>query len=265
MSLLISSVQNPLIKQYSALHQKKERDTQQLILVETLHPIEEALKAGLVLRDYFYLETENHFPFNLPDNAASHPVSVSVMKKLSTTDSVPPCVAIFSKPATVTQTNWPFLLVLDGLQDPGNLGSLIRSAVAFGVDAIITTPGTVDSHSPKVIRASAGLVFRLPIITSEKPLHTLLEDPVLAPRQWLLTTSHQAIQPLHYKEAPYKQSLALVLGNEGTGLSESLLQQPGIQAITIPIAANTESLNVSVSGAIILAEIAHQRQCVSIQ
>src|SRR5262245_34502842 len=135
----IESTRHPLIQDIHTLAQKKGRDDSGLILVETKHPIEEALKSGLTPIHYFYLtNTPESMRPTWPNMALAHDVSDAVMKKLSTTDSIPPCIAVFEKPTVTLESllsshasKTPFYVVADRMQDPGNLGTLIRTACAF--------------------------------------------------------------------------------------------------------------------------------------
>lgn len=262
-----------LIKDVAALKQKKFREESGSILAEGRHPIEEAIRAGLTMKHAFY---QPHQPDGLPQEVfpiAPYPVDEKTMARLSSTTSPPPCLAVFEKPVypdattlLASQTN-PLVLVLDDIQDPGNLGTLIRSAMAFGVHAVILLGHCVEPYNPKVIRASAGLIFALPVVECSYE-----HWPMLFPNeaQWTLyaTTGHKDALP--YQAATYKGACAIILGNEGRGVSPQILnpetaldkpQSPAasLQALTIPMSPQVESLNVAVSGSIILAEAASKR------
>lgn len=257
----IESPTNPLIQTIAALQKKKERDAQGLLLVEGPHPIQEAVSAGLPLKHLFLLEAAPS-PVTL-NTLPVEPVSLSerVMKKLATTDSAPPCLAVFEQPryslSDIYQAKTPLLLILDGLQDPGNLGTLIRSAAAFGATAVLTSPGTTDPYSPKVIRASAGVVFSLPVVQLGGRLEILLPGLKEQGIQLYATTSHSD-NTQSFRAVDYQQSCAIILGSEGPGLSPEVLESLAT-AITIPISDKVESLNVGICGSIILAQAAAQR------
>lgn len=257
--MLIESPSNPFIKEAATLHQRKHREAKGVVLVEGLHPLEEAARAGLSIYQLFLLEEDLPRP-TLPDTIQIQ-VSERVMAKLATTDSPPPCVATVERPPVKTigdiDAPAPLLMVLDQIQDPGNLGTLLRSARAFGVDAAVLTAGSVDPYNPKVIRGSAGLVFSLPIIQSPASLPELL-DELAAASYKTYTTSGRPDQAASYRDVDYDGPCALVLGNEGAGLPDDLAAR-GLQWITIPMAGEVESLNVAVSGSIILSEAAARR------
>lgn len=237
-------------KNYAKLDERSVQDELGLILIETPHPIEEALKAGLTPEVIYSLPGKS---FDFPTTE----IDERAMKKLATTDSVPPCVGIFQKPRHTLQEmlSHPqlFLLVLDGLQDAGNVGTLIRSAVAFGVSGILLAKDTVNPYHPKVIRGSAGLVFHRPVLSVTESLEALL--PLLGVN--ILLASNRGPQLSSYKEANYCEPMALVLGKEGPGLPEVLVSQ--YPTVNIPLSTDVDSLNVAISGSIILAEAAAQR------
>ncbi len=248
-----------LIKEASALKTKKGRNESGLILVESRHPVEEALRAGLVLKRLF-LRVGNPHPAPDVPRALCHTLDEPAMKRISTTDSAPPCVGVFDRPAACRElpAHARFVLLVDGLQDPGNLGTLIRSALAFGVDAVVLGPGSVDPFSPKVIRASAGLVFALPLLELGGPaISGLFGGPGWI--RYVATAAEANALPYHaarFDEAP----CLLVLGNEGHGVSPGLFGPAPVTPLTVPMAARVESLNVAVSGSIILAQAALQRK-----
>ena len=155
----------------------------------------------------------------------------------------------------------PLLLVVDKLQDPGNIGTLLRTALAFGITGIVITQHTVDPWSPKVIRSSAGAIFSVSVVLSDTTIETVLTQCRQHQLTCYLTAAHRA-DALHYYQANYKAPCALILGSEGNGvdtntISPELLNE--CQWITIPTSGRVESLNVSISGAIILSEAAKQR------
>ncbi|MDX2085689.1 MAG: RNA methyltransferase [Candidatus Melainabacteria bacterium] len=292
-SIAIDSLQNEWAKSAVALHQRKHRLTAAQILVEGIHPVEEALAAGLEPCALAISATANHSPaLQALLSATAWPTvytaSERVMVKLSTTDSPAPCVAVFRHPHCANTTllglrpsTHPSLLILDGLQDPGNVGTLIRSAVAFGVRAVLLTQQSVDPYSAKVIRATAGLVFRLPVLETAQALGPLLQQlrqgpPDSSPDssrdnawQFYATSSHcsAAAQPYHQLTLP--KAWGLIIGHEGQGIRlESVLSDPAeemldktpdksadeaVQWLTIPMEAGVESLNAAMSGSIILA------------
>jgi TrmH family RNA methyltransferase len=167
-------------------------------------------------------------------------VAALVHRKESTLED-----ALGSQPALV--------VVAAGLQDPGNLGTLLRSAEAFGAGGVVVTEGTVSVYNPKTVRATAGSIFRLPVVTAK--LADLI--PQLREKQIKLyaTSSHKGT-PLH--EAPLHEPCALFIGNEGAGLPGDVMAKMDA-TLAIPQARPVESLNAGVAASIILYEAARQR------
>jgi TrmH family RNA methyltransferase len=146
------------------------------------------------------------------------------------------------------------LLVGCELQDPGNLGTLLRSAEAFGVEGVLLTQTSVNPFNEKVVRASAGSIFRLPCLGGFESTGLLrhLEQNSF---RFIAATPKASMD---FRKVDYRQRIALILGNEGKGLSEEVLSQVQTR-IQIPMTAGIESLNVAVAASIILCEAARQR------
>jgi TrmH family RNA methyltransferase len=145
------------------------------------------------------------------------------------------------------------LLIAAGLQDPGNLGTLIRSAEAFGATGVITLPGTVHVWNAKVVRASAGSVFRLPVVTSRE--EEMIERLAAQGVALFATTAEGELQAA---QAALTQPCALLIGNEGSGLAPHLLRAADAR-LAIPTPGPVESLNAGIAGSILLYEAARQR------
>ena len=145
------------------------------------------------------------------------------------------------------------LVLLSGIQDPGNLGTILRSAEAFGATGVICLPGTVSRWNPKAMRASAGSVFRLPTLTSSE--NKCFERLRASGIQTLAAMPHNA-QPLD--QFDLRQPIALVIGAEGSGLSPELAAQCDA-SITIPCPGPVESLNAAVAASVLLYEASRQR------
>jgi TrmH family RNA methyltransferase len=150
-----------------------------------------------------------------------------------------------------------FVVVLDRVSDPGNLGTILRSAEAAGVDVVVLTPGSVDPYNPKVVRSSAGALFHVPVVTAE------IDDVVAAGLELFGTTSHgfsgRTVVP--YTEADFTSRIAVVMGNEATGLPDEWDDTVGpVRSwITIPHRGRSESLNVAMAATVIAFELARQR------
>jgi TrmH family RNA methyltransferase len=151
------------------------------------------------------------------------------------------------------QSNEGPLLAIAGVQDPGNLGTILRSAEAFGAGGVLLAEGTVSPFNPKVVRASAGSVFRLPVARAKlSDVVSLMKEHGL---RMVATVSHKGT-PLH--QAKLAGPLAIFVGSEGAGLSRDLIQQMD-EVVAIPQAPQVESLNVGVAASIVLYEVARQK------
>ncbi len=279
--LHISSTKNPAVQDVKALHKTQGRKKAQRLLVETPKPVAEALKANLVLETLYVLDSalvqaENEHTALTdiieqvsPSEAALVSVTESVMKAIATTQSPPPVLGVFKTPdQTQTQTLDDLVtqlqadqlwLVLDGLQDPGNVGTLIRSAKAFGATGIITTTSTADVYQPKVIRSTAGLVFSSIVFENLSPenIEQVVANASVPSLVFHLLEDRD--NALDYTDPALKnanQTQFLVVGSEGHGLSDFWQHLPDTvttQSIRIPMAKGVESLNASVAGSVVLA------------
>jgi len=152
----------------------------------------------------------------------------------------------------------PLLLIAAGLQDPGNLGTLIRSAEAFGATAVLTTSGTVSEWNQKALRASAGSVFRIPVVSVTPAEISALKSRGLRLLAAVADSDTSNPKAVPIAEADLTQPCALMIGNEGSGLTTELLQISDTSA-TIPMPGRIESLNAAIAGSLLLYEASRQR------
>jgi len=264
---LITSRRNPLVKRLRGLHGAKGRREQGLLLLEGTHLLQEVIRLQLVPSDLVateaWLGAHGDLVAALSPALTIHPVGPEVLEAVATTahpDGV--VLTLASSALRVPPDGQEFLLVLDGLQDPGNLGTLMRTALAAGVDGLWLAEGA-DPHQPKVLRASAGAALALPI--------ERMDRSALAER--LITGAARGLQlvaavpplvdlngerPLPYWHVDWTKPTALLLGQEGSGLAPEL-QALATHRITIPHSAAVESLNVAVSAAPLLLERLRQQ------
>ena len=228
---MISSVDNPKIKTLLKLKQSKYRKQEQMFIVEGSHLVSEARIAGVLIEAY-----------SIEEKADYVQVSEGVMKKLCNTDTVVKEIAL-CRMLTKSELS-DKILILDGVQDPGNMGSLMRSACAFGFDTIFIGTGSVDIYNDKVIRSSQGAIFKLNFLFGN------VCDFVKGLPHKVYGTN--VIKGIPLKEVKKENKLAIILGNEGNGISKEV-NALGLDNIFIPM-RNTESLNVAVAGSIILYE-----------
>ena len=239
--MLYSSLQNNKIKDWKKLKLKKYRDLNNLFLVEGKHLILEAHKAGY-LREVLLLEGET-----LDIDTEINYMTKNIQKELSSLDTPATMIGICKKPRPTDYGTK--ILILDDIQDPGNLGTIIRSAVAFNIDTIILSSKCADAYSSKVLRASQGMVFHLNIIIAdlEASIQKLKNDGIKV-------FGTKVVQGNELKSIEKMSKFAIIMGNEGNGVKSSLLDLCD-EYIYINMNKNCESLNVAVATSIILYEL----------
>jgi TrmH family RNA methyltransferase len=183
-----------------------------------------------------------------------HYLDATTLERVASTVSPQPHIAVVEFPASgdLSRVGLGWVLVADRVQDPGNLGTMIRSAAAAGAASLVVTPGTVDAFSPKVVRATAGALFVLPCIEVSS-----LADVAAAGLSLVGTSSHEQTGSVAYDEFDFTGRVALVMGNESVGLDSSV---PIARWVTIPHVGPVESLNVAMATTVLSFEIARQRK-----
>ena len=253
----IISTKNPLAKQFRKLHQAKERRRQHLFLLEGTHLVQEACAVEYPLMQVAVTEAWCRCHSKLLEQLQGlvpdiRLVSPEVLGSMATTTSPDGIVAIARRSVSPVAKNPVSLgVALEQLQDPGNLGTVIRSAAAVGCDRIWLTANSVDVAHPKVLRATAGQWFRLPVQTIPT-----LEDLKLLNVQLVATTPTAS---LDYWDLDLRQPTVFLMGNEGAGLSQQTMEL-ATHRVKIPQAAEVESLNVAIATAVLLYEAKRQRR-----
>ncbi len=242
--MIITSVTNEKIKSYVKLKEKKYRDESGLFMVEGEHLIREAYRKNLIKE----LILEEGETFSLDIEIIY--VKKEVMKKLSSLDTPLSMIAICRIPQTKT-TLGERILLLDGIQDPGNLGTIIRSAVAFNVSTIVLGNKTVDLYNSKVLRATQGINFYINIINDDlvKVIEALKKE-----KYTIYGTDVKKGLDVSVLSQDEKKHLALVIGNEGQGISPEIYQLCD-EYLHIKMSNQAESLNVAVATSILLYEL----------
>jgi RNA methyltransferase, TrmH family len=241
----IHSSKNPQVKQWKKLHTKKERENSGTFLIEGFHLLEEALKVDGIVSEIIVSE-EVEIPHRI--NYGSVPVTQitkEIVKELAETETSQGIFAVCHIPQNEDVKGTSYLL-LDAVQDPGNLGTIIRTADAAGIDTIIVGTGSVDIYNSKVLRSAQGSHFHLPILRGDlrewierlKSLNTPIYGTALENG-----TIYTNIKPT--------ESFAIIVGNEGNGIQEGILAETD-QNLYIPILGKSESLNVAVATGILL-------------
>lgn len=233
----------------------RERRAESAFVAEGVRLIEEAVNADWPFRFVLFDETLNDRGRSQVERLTSRGVECdeipsSLMQSLSDTETSQGILAVLSLSSIPYPASPTFLLLPDQIRDPGNLGTLIRSAEAAGVDAVLIPPETTDAFAPKVVRAGMGAHFRLPIISIE------WEEMVgkLTGLQILLAD----MEGESCWEMDLRPPLALIVGGEAEGASE-LARKVASQKIRIPMAGKTESLNAAVAGSVLMFEVTRQR------
>ncbi|MBW4678862.1 MAG: RNA methyltransferase [Microcoleus vaginatus WJT46-NPBG5] len=257
---MLTSLQNSLVKQIRKLHAAKGRREQQLFLIEGTHLLEEACAVNFPLVTVCCTPQWQERHPNLWEMATdkadrSEVVSPEVLAALATTVNPDGVIATAQRTATTSPSVATDLgIALETLQDPGNLGTIIRTATAAGAGGLWLSGDSVDADQPKVLRASAGAWFRLPIIVSSN----LKADVGRCRQQGMQVIATASNAPETYWEIDYRRPTLILLGNEGAGLSADLVELADRQ-VKIPLKAGVESLNVAIAAALILYEAQRQR------
>lgn len=258
---------NPLLKELRQAFSRAERTESGDCAIEGIRILEEAIRSGLRFRSIFFRESAKNLADRLLPQIGSHVETLLLPDKTfdsSVPSETPQGVAalvhlkVFSIADVLERLQVGPVVVLVGLQDPGNLGTILRSAEAFGSAGVVLGEGTVSPFNPKAIRASAGSIFRLPLVIAkengemEKTVSRLREGHL----RLLATSSHKGM-PLD--QAPLAQPAAVFIGNEGSGLPRALMSTVD-ELVAIPHTPQVESLNAGVAASIILYEAARQRR-----
>lgn len=255
---MITSTHNPKIQLVRALMGRpKERCEQRAFVVEGVRLVEEALAAGWSFRFALYAPELTPRGHELVDKLSAagvdlEPVSENLMQTISETETSQGILAVLSL-TNLPIPNLPtFILIPDQIRDPGNLGTLLRTAVAAGVQAAFIPPETTDAFAPKVVRAGMGAHFRLPI-------HSLTWDEIRRIGESANLTLYLAdTAGLPCWETDFRAPLALIVGGEAEGASQEARKLANRQ-VRIPMPGGAESLNAAIAGAILIFEIVRQR------
>ncbi|OMP67489.1 TrmH family RNA methyltransferase [Domibacillus epiphyticus] len=241
----IQSASNPHIKQVKKLLTKKERDKTGFYLLEGFHLVEEALKYKPYIEELLLSEEAVIPPSWNIDDLDVTMVSSEAAAKLSDTENGQGVFAVCRKSSQTELSEGSTFLLIDEVQDPGNIGTMIRTADAAGIDAVVLGSGSADVYNPKVLRSAQGSHFHVPIINLdlEAAIQQIMDRdiPVYG------TALEGASDYRSEKTGPF----ALLVGNEGSGVRPELLQKT-TKNIYIPIFGRSESLNVAVAAGILL-------------
>lgn len=258
---MIESIHNPLVQQLRKLHRRAVRDEQEKFLVEGPEVVAEALDANAPIS---MLLIEPGVRPGLAEIARSKSVEVfevsgAVMRTLTTTKNpqgvVAVCGFIDADPSELAGRPPNFAFLLSEVQDPGNAGAILRLSRAAGADAVFFSQDSVDIYNSKLVRATAGTLFALPVareVSIPEVLSSLGELKVLC-------IAADAGGSHHYGDVDMTGSVAIVLGNEARGMTPAVLEVCDVR-VAIPMQGGAESLNVATAAAVIAFEVARQRR-----
>ncbi len=258
---MITSNQNPKVKRVRELLAKRsERDASAAFVVEGVRLVEEALVSLWPVELVLYCGQLSLRGQKILTNLANagadiEEIASHVMDSLTDTETSQGILAVIRRREIAFPDEGDFFVIADAIRDPGNLGTLIRTCAAAGVNGLILTPGSVDPFAPKVIRAGMGAQFRLPIHTADwhdiatdlhsrpKPVRILLSDVEGGRTAW---------------QSDLRSPLALVIGSEAEGVSAAA-RQAADDRIHIPMPGKSESLNAAIAAGILIFEVVRQR------
>lgn len=243
MKILITSIKNEKVKAWKKLHKRKGRNNAQAFLIEGLHLVEEAWKNEEEILEIIVEES-----IDLPEWAEDYPnevVSKQVFQEISQTET-PQGIAAVIVMSEKQQVHGNNILLIDSVQDPGNLGTIIRTADAAGIDAIVLGEGTVDLYNDKVIRSTQGSLFQIPIYEAN------LTEEISKLKEMGFDIWATALEGAkRYNNLPIPEKVALILGNEGAGVNKDFIEAAD-ERVTIPIYGKAESLNVAIAAGILM-------------
>ncbi len=259
---IVQSKQNARLKLLRQALANPSRQSGSLAGIEGPNLIAEALRAGLRVPTVFVAQGSERLTEGLQLSAETEILALpkELLDSALTTESPQAIAALVEPPvwswehlSGSAKDKAPLVVVLAGLQDPGNLGTIVRSAEAFGASGVVCLPGTVSAWNPKAVRASAGSVFRVPVLTAgPDECFAQLRETGLK----ILTASAAGAEPAN--EANLAGPIAILIGNEGNGVSPDIASRADA-AITIPCPGPVESLNAAVAASVLLYEAYRQR------
>lgn len=258
----VASRQNPLVKDLRRAFARSETTSDGSCAIESVRLVEEAIRSGLRFRAVFFRQSSLAVADRLLPQIAAQVETVLLPNEIfdsAVATETPQGVAALAKVKSFTLDDLlrpyqPLVVVLSGIQDPGNLGTLLRSAEAFGASGVLLGEGTVSQFNSKAVRASAGSVFRVPTVAVK------VEEAIPRLRQGglrLVATSSHGGTPAD--QANLATPLAFFIGNEGSGLPRELMSHMD-ETVVVPHPGPVESLNAAVAASVLLYEAARQRR-----
>ncbi len=258
---MITSAQNSRLKQVRALlNKREERTSQRLYMVEGVRLMEEAFAVGIQPEMVLYSNALSERGMRLLGKMRSSgiqadEVAPDLLKSLADTETPQGILAVLPIPEFQLPGDADFIVLADQVRDPGNLGTLLRTSLAAGVQAVLLTPGTVDVFSPKVVRSAMGAHFRLPLIHTDWEAITRWKEALQPQPDFWISDVREGVSCW---DADLRSPLILGIGSEAEGMSPSAAALPH-QKIHIPMPGQSESLNASIAAGILIFEVIRQR------
>lgn len=261
---LITSNKNSIIKDVKSLKNKKNRDEKKSYFIEGIKMVEEALKeeadiTTIFFSDEFILRESTSSLVNIitASKLKYFTIPEKLFKEISDTENPQGILAIVRQKDTILEkiiNNNSSLIILDKIQDPGNIGTIIRTADAAGFDGIIISKGSVDIYNPKVVRSTMGSIFRIPVYFSENLVDTIKTIQLKGTK---VIAAHLKGNK-NYFEFDMSGAIAIIIGNEANGISDDIAALAD-SLVLIPMAGKTESLNASVAASLLIYEVYRQK------
>jgi TrmH family RNA methyltransferase len=258
----VASRQNPLVRDLRRAFARGETTADGSCAIESVRLMEEAIRSGLRFRAVFFRQSSLAVADRLLPQIAAQVETVLLPNEIfdsAVATETPQGVAALAKVRSFTLDDvlrpyQPLVLVLNGIQDPGNLGTMLRSAEAFGASGVLLGEGTVSQFNSKAVRASAGSLFRLPVLGVK--LEEVIPGLRAAGVRLVATSSHGGTPA---DQANLASPLAFFIGKEGSGLPRDLISQMD-DTVVVPHLGQVESLNAAVAASVLLYEAARQRR-----
>ncbi|MCY6958709.1 TrmH family RNA methyltransferase [Clostridium brassicae] len=256
---IIESKQNSLIKEVKKLHKKKYRNEKKQFVVEGFRFVEEALKSSFNVPYIFVSESgmDRYKSFKIEalinKNTEVYSISDTILKEICNTDTPQGILGVVDNKSVEVENTIGFYVLVDKIQDPGNMGTIIRTAHASGALGVIITKGTVDIYNDKTLRSTMGSIFNIPIIEDED----LVTIRSLKEKGFKIIVSSLDTDKNFY-DIDLNQKIIIAVGNEGNGISEEIYSI-GDEKVKIPMPGGAESLNAAVAAGIMVYEAVRQK------
>jgi TrmH family RNA methyltransferase len=265
MEKIITSAQNPLIKEVKSLKSRKYREDKDLFFIEGIRLVEEAMTSGAIIVRTFmseqYVSDRAGKELNLDgrQSGETYVLPDRLFCEIADTESPQGILAVVRaekyKFDDIISKHEKLIIILDAVQDPGNLGTIIRTADAAGATGIILSRGCVDVYNPKVLRSTMGSVFHVPFVVSG----SLQDDIMRLKREGVkVYAAHLKGRPSFY-DVSMTGDIAVIIGNEANGISDETASAADV-LVKIPMPGRAESLNASVAAGLLIYEAVRQRE-----